>query len=247
MRLSEYIRLGPWLIQGDSATLLGSYNRAQTLHAEYTGTTPLTSVPPSATTALANRRVFDKVWEEVQRLVAVYRTSIIRKLKDSKAVGGSGTSIDSMLDGIEFVPSLFLAYGSLLISLDEPIHPLPGLITHRIASITSSALSTTERHCTQIEILRRRLAAMAEPSAATRRLTYLQGIAKATDTSTDTSLKESKSDLDEQGRRGWDIDAVEDMWSAVVTYVQEMGRLLGDLVGLKDIVDRAVDKSAVLP
>ena len=92
------------LIQGDSSTLLVSYNRAQALHTEYTGTTPLTSVPPSANTALANRRVFDKVWEEVQRLVAGYRNQLIRKLKDSKGVGTANQNIDFMLDGIEYSP-----------------------------------------------------------------------------------------------------------------------------------------------
>ena len=81
--------------------MLASYNRAQTIHSEYTGATPLTSAPPSAITALANRRVFDKVWEEVQRLVAGYRVSLTRKLKDSKVIG---QSIESILDGIECHP-----------------------------------------------------------------------------------------------------------------------------------------------
>ena len=90
------------LIQGDSTALLVSYNRAQALHAEYTGSTPLTSAPPSATTALANRRVFDKVWEEVQRLVAGYRFTLTRKLKETKGFGNGGPTIDSMLEGIEY-------------------------------------------------------------------------------------------------------------------------------------------------
>jgi hypothetical protein len=90
------------LIQGDSSALLASYNRAQALHSDYTGTTPLTSTPPSATTALANRRVFDKVWDEVQRLVAGYRNQLTRKLKDSKGIGNANQNIDSMLEGIEY-------------------------------------------------------------------------------------------------------------------------------------------------
>ena len=88
------------LIQGDSSMLLASYRRANALHMEYTGSTPTSAAPPSATTVLANRRVFDKVWEEVQRLVAGYRMSLIRKLKDSKGVG----SIDAILDGVEYCP-----------------------------------------------------------------------------------------------------------------------------------------------
>jgi hypothetical protein len=50
---------------------------------------------------LANRRVFDKVWEEVQRIVAGYRISITRKLKDSKGIGIGNQSIDSFLERIE--------------------------------------------------------------------------------------------------------------------------------------------------
>lgn len=92
------------LIQGDSSALLTSYNRAQALHAEYTGATPITSTPPSATTAAANRRVFDKVSEEVQRLVAGYRNQLIRKLKDSKGIGNANQNIDSVLEGIEYPP-----------------------------------------------------------------------------------------------------------------------------------------------
>ena len=90
--------------QADSTALLTSYNRAQVLHSEYTGSTPLSSTPPSAATALANRRVFDKVWEEVQRLVAGYRISITRKLKDSKGIGNGNQSIDSFLETIEYLP-----------------------------------------------------------------------------------------------------------------------------------------------
>ena len=98
----------------------------------------------------------------------------------------------------------------------------------------------TEKHTTQIELLRRRVAAAPEPSGTTRRLTFLQGIAKATETT-------QNDKLDDQSRRGWDTDAVEDMWTAVLTYVHEMGGLLKDIAGLKDLVDRAVDKAAVLP
>jgi hypothetical protein len=88
--------------------LVSSYNRAQKLHAEYTGTTPISAAPPSANTALANRRVFDKVWEEVQRLVAGYRISITRKLKDVKGIASTPQTIDTILDGIEYkrFPSL---------------------------------------------------------------------------------------------------------------------------------------------
>lgn len=101
----------------------------------------------------------------------------------------------------------------------------------------------TEKHSAHIELLRRRLAVGPEPTSATRRLTFLQGIAKATESaSTDT-----KVETDEQSRRGWDADAIEDMWNAVLTYVREMGGLLNDLAGLKDIIDRAIDKAAVLP
>ena len=93
--------------------LLLSQTRKRVVHAEYTGTTPITSTPPSATTALANRRVFDKVWEEVQRLVAGYRTQVTRKLKDSKGiVGNPNQGIDSMLDGIEYVTYYSLKYKS---------------------------------------------------------------------------------------------------------------------------------------
>jgi hypothetical protein len=104
----------------------------------------------------------------------------------------------------------------------------------------SSALSLSEKHSAQIELLRRRIAAAPEPSGATRRLTFLQGIAKATETV-------QKDKLDDQSRRGWDTEAVEDMWTAVLTYIREMGGLLNDIAGLKDIVDRAVDKATVSP
>jgi len=50
---------------------------------------------------MANRRVFDKVWEEVQRLVAGYRTSLMRKLKDLKGFGTNSGAIDKLLDGVE--------------------------------------------------------------------------------------------------------------------------------------------------
>jgi len=87
--------------------LLASYNRAQALHSEYTGSTPLTAAPPSATTAMANRRVFDKVWEEVQRLVEGHRISLTRKLKDSKGIGNQ--NIDSTLESIEYLPRISVA------------------------------------------------------------------------------------------------------------------------------------------
>jgi len=38
---------------------------------------------------------------------------------------------------------------------------------------------------------------------------------------------------------------VEDMWRAVLGYIVEMGGLIGDLVGLKDVVDRIADKASV--
>lgn len=105
----------------------------------------------------------------------------------------------------------------------------------------SSALSLTERHSTQIELLRRKLATAPEPSALVRRVTFLQGIAKATD----SPPKDSKTDQDDRSQRGWDTDSVEDMWTAVLTYVREMGSLLNDLAGLKETLDRASDKAAV--
>jgi hypothetical protein len=71
-------------------------------------------------------------------------------------------------------------------------------------------------------------------------LTYLQGIAKSGETA-------PSKDKDDRSRRGWDTDAVEDMWNAVLTYVREMGALLNDLAGLKDLVDRSLDKAAVCP
>jgi hypothetical protein len=106
----------------------------------------------------------------------------------------------------------------------------------------ASALASTERHSTLIEIMRRRLAAAPKPSAATRRVTYLQGIAKATD----TTQKDPKLDTDDNFRRGWDTDAVEDMWAAVLTYIREMANLFGELSALKDAVDRTIDKANVL-
>lgn len=62
----------------------------------------MTAAPPSATTTMANRRVFDKVWEEVQRLVADYRISLTRKLKEIKGIGNQ--NIDSTLESIEYLP-----------------------------------------------------------------------------------------------------------------------------------------------
>lgn len=136
---------------------------------------------------------------------------------------------------------IYLANYSLLVSLDEPSHPLPALITHHTVSIMSTALTLTEKHSTLIELLRRKLASAPEPSDAVRRVTYLQGIAKTTE----TNPKEGKVDLDDRARRGWDTDIVEDMWSAVLTYIRAMGGLLSELTGLKDIVDRAIDKTSV--
>jgi hypothetical protein len=133
-----------------------------------------------------------------------------------------------------------LANGSLLVSLDEPAHPLPAIISHHTASIQTSAQSLTERQTTAIELVRRQLAAAPEPSSSTRRLTYLQGIAKSGETA-------PSKDGGDRSRRGWDTDAVEDMWNAVLTFVRDMGGLLNDLAGLKDLVDRSVDKAAVLP
>lgn len=101
----------------------------------------------------------------------------------------------------------------------------------------------TEKHITQIELLRRQLASAPEPSATTRRVTFLKGIAKATETPVKTDRTGSDSVL----RRGWDTDAVEEMWNAVLTYINDMGSLLNDLAGLKDISDRTIDKTAVPP
>jgi hypothetical protein len=134
-----------------------------------------------------------------------------------------------------------VAENSFLISLDEPSHPLSEIITHHTLTIMSSALSLTEKHSTQIELIRRRIAAAPDPTGATRRLTFLQGIAK----STESAQKDTKIDSDDQLRRGWDTDAVEDMWIAVLTYIREMGGLLNDIAGLKDIVDRSIDKASV--
>jgi len=47
--------------------------------------------------------VFDKVSEEVRRLISGYRASLMRKLKDTKGFGGQ--NIDSVLEGIEYVIS----------------------------------------------------------------------------------------------------------------------------------------------
>ena len=128
-------------------------------------------------------------------------------------------------------------------ALDEPTHPLPPLVNHHSAALLASALSLSEKHGTQIEIMRRRLAATPKPSPATRRVTFLQGIAKATE----TSVKDSKSETDDRTRRGWDTDAVEDMWLAVLTYIREMGNVFGELSALKDAVDRTIDKANVNP
>jgi hypothetical protein len=108
-------------------------------------------------------------------------------------------------------------------------------------SIMSSALLLTEKHSTQIELLRRKLANAPEPSASTRRVTFLQGIAKATE-----FQKDNKPNIDEP-IKGWDTDAVEDLWQAVLNYIREMGSLLSDVAGLKEVNDRAVDKAAVNP
>jgi hypothetical protein len=127
-----------------------------------------------------------------------------------------------------------------LISLDEPIHPLPTLITHHTLSIMASALALTERHSTHIEVLRRRLAVAPDPSPSVRRVTFLQGIAKATE-----AADNKQEIVDDRSRRGWDTDAVEDMWMAVLNYVREMGALLSEVAGLKEAHDRAIDKAGV--
>lgn len=44
---------------------------------------------------------------------------------------------------------------------------------------------------------------------------------------------------------GWDVAGVEEMWRAVGGYCGEIGGLVGDLVGLKEVVDRICDKSRV--
>jgi hypothetical protein len=63
---------------------------------------------------MANRRVFDKVWEEVQRLVATYRLTVARKLKDIKGISSNPQAIDTILDGEEYrrapVPLLMAVY-----------------------------------------------------------------------------------------------------------------------------------------
>ena len=103
----------------------------------------------------------------------------------------------------------------------------------------ANALSITEKHTAQIELLRRRISLAPEPSDATRRVTYLQGIAKATENNEEA--------LDDRARRGWDTTAVEDLYSAVLLYVRDMGSLLEDLLGIKDIMDRILDKLSVHP
>jgi hypothetical protein len=108
----------------------------------------------------------------------------------------------------------------------------------------SSALSITEKHSTHIELLRRKLVALGELTPGVRRVTFLQGIAKATE----AADKEGKPDVvDDRTRRGWDTDPVEDMWTAVLHYIREMGLLLSELAGLKEANDRANDKTAVYP
>ena len=107
-------------------------------------------------------------------------------------------------------------------------------------SIMSSALLLTEKHSTQIELLRRKLAAAPEPSPATRRVIFLQGIAKASE-----AQRDGKRQVDEN-IKGWDTDAAEDLWQAVFNYIREMGALFGDIAGLKEAADRAVDKSSVI-
>jgi len=132
---------------------------------------------------------------------------------------------------------------SLLLSLDEPNHPLLPLVTHYSGALLSSALAATEKHSTQIELIRRRLAAGPSPSPNTRRVNFLKGIAKATE----AASSDNKTDLDDSSYRGWDTDTVEDMWNAVFTYIQEMGSLFNDLAVLRDAVDRSIDKSNVPP
>jgi hypothetical protein len=101
----------------------------------------------------------------------------------------------------------------------------------------------TEKDSTQIELLRRRLTSAPGPSPTTRRVTFLKGIAKATE----ASAKNDKTGSDNISRRGWDTDAVEEMWDAVLTYINDMGTLLNDLAGLKDVSNRAIDKASVPP
>ena len=187
--------------------------------------------------------MFDKVSEEVHRLISGYRASLLRKLKDTKGFGSGSQNIDSVLEGIEYVTMCCMSNGSLLISLDEPLHPLPALISHHTVSVMANALSITEKHTAQIEVLRRRIALAPEPSAATRRVTYLQGIAKAAE----APPNDIKETLDDRARRGWDTNAVEDLYSAILSYVREMGNLLEDLLGIKDIMDRILDKLSVHP
>jgi hypothetical protein len=82
-------------------------------------------------------------------------------------------------------------------------------------------------------------------------MTFLQAIAKAIDNSEkDTAAGKIAvigSGGGMNGVGGWDTDVVEDMWRAVLGYVIEIGGLVGDLVGLKEIVDRMSDKASVLP
>jgi hypothetical protein len=53
-------------------------------------------------TMVANRRVYDKVLDEVKRLVMGYRVSLTRKLKDTKGFSSGNVAIDTMLEGMEY-------------------------------------------------------------------------------------------------------------------------------------------------
>ena len=143
---------------------------------------------------------------------------------------------------------MFRADDSVLISLDEPTHPLPNLIHHHTTSLLSTANTLTEKHTTQIELLRRRLSHSPAPTPSTRRITFLQAIAKAADKPENTTAGRAGNSGSAGAVAvpgGWDTDVVEDMWRAVLGYIVEMGGLIGDLVGLKDVVDRIADKASV--
>jgi Exocyst complex component Sec5 len=127
------------------------------------------------------------------------------------------------------------------LALDETEHPLLPLVNHHSAALLSSAQLITENSSTQIELLRRRLATAAPPSPSTHRVNFLKGIAKAIQ----PISKDTKAGINGALHRGWDTEAVENMWYAVVVYVRDMGNLLSELVGLLDMLDRCIDKSNV--
>ena len=82
-------------------------------------------------------------------------------------------------------------------------------------------------------------------------MTFLQAIAKAIDNSDKDTIAGKTGVIGSAGGvngvGGWDTDVVEDMWRAVLGYVIEIGGLVSDLVGLKEVVDRMSDKASVLP